>query len=99
MSGGEGWLPRYEWNPNEEFNYIKDRIDYSCQVDSGITTVSKYPFFYIFLQIYDVLNIICCYYVAFLLRNPKKQHKCCSHNFMLPVPCSVLDFLDFRFCN
>ena len=44
-----------------------------------------------FLQIYDVLNIICCYYVAYLLRIPKKQHKCWSHNFMLPVPCSERD--------
>ena len=37
-----------------------------------------------------VSKILCCSYVAYLLRNSKKQHKCSSHNFMLLVPYSDL---------
>ena len=34
-------------------------------------------------------------FVAYLLKNSKKQYKCGSHNFLLVVPCSETDPLNF----
>ena len=89
---GQFWSPKSPILPRSDYVvadlYDKNRINFSCQVNSGIKFFSKFSFFYIFLKIYDVLNIICCYYVDFLPRNPKKQHiiLCCLfHALVLRV--------------